>query len=191
MRATEKFCSDRGSLSRQNYPIANKKGLTPENRCITSVVMFQQISYLFLIQLLNPYNQKTMNKLKLLQFHCNFATNQQPLYDKTIAIPLQRYNRFATTMTRWKICHFNSIAISLLIRNSIATNILFLNLTLLQQNLRCKIHCDCFFQLSLIFVKFVNFKNSYTNFKISYTNFKISYTIIKNATQIFLIADSL
>ena len=45
-----------------------------------SVVILQRILHLLLIQLLNPKNQKTMNKLKLLSFHCKFATDQQPFH---------------------------------------------------------------------------------------------------------------
>ena len=45
-----------------------------------SVIRLQCISHPLLIQLLNPKNQKTMNKLKLLSFRCKFATDQQPFH---------------------------------------------------------------------------------------------------------------
>ena len=44
------------------------------------VVILQRISHPLLIQLLNPKNQKTMNKLKLLSFRCKCATDQQPFH---------------------------------------------------------------------------------------------------------------
>ena len=43
-----------------------------------SVVILQRISHPLLIQLLNLKNQKITNKLKLLPFRCEFATDQQP-----------------------------------------------------------------------------------------------------------------
>ena len=48
-----------------------------------SVVILQRISHPLLIQLLNPKNQKTMNKLKLLSFRCKFATDQQQINSAT------------------------------------------------------------------------------------------------------------
>ena len=53
-----------------------------------SVVMLQWISHPLLIQLLNPNNQNTINKLKLLQFRCKFAIYQQSFHYKTIAISI-------------------------------------------------------------------------------------------------------
>ena len=89
------------------------------------VVILQRISHPLQIPLLNPKNQKTMNKLKLLSFRCKVATDQHPFHYKPLqfllAIPLQLCNRFATTMSRCKLCCCNSIAIPLQICNRLAT----------------------------------------------------------------------
>ena len=65
-----------------------------------SVVILQRISHPLLIQLLNPKNQKTINKLKLLQFRCKVATYQQPLWvvAKYVVILLQFRCNFATDL---------------------------------------------------------------------------------------------
>ena len=143
-----------------------------------------------------------MNKLKLLQFRCKFATDQQPFHYNTIAI--------SVAILLQQICsHYDSLQnMSLQFYcNSVANSQQHCNESFLSKpylvakNLCCKIHYDCFFfffQFSLIFVKFVNFQNSRyqlkfsVSFKIPCTNFKISCTIIKKCNKFFfLIANNL